>query len=77
MESWSGLSTSLEEDDFLEDKRQVTLVQPGETSVKAFGIDISLSEVKVLRASFGNSLQSCSIAENMDLAVLSGILKAK
>ena len=34
-----------------------------------------LSEVKVLRASFGNSLQSCSTAENMDLAVLSGILK--
>ena len=36
-----------------------------------------LSEVKVLRASFGNSLQSCSMAENMDLAILSGILKAR
>ena len=36
-----------------------------------------LSEVKVLRVSFGSSLQSCSMAENMALAALSGILKAK
>ena len=37
LEPWSGLSTSLEEDNLVQ-KRQVTFVEPGETSVKSFDI---------------------------------------
>ncbi|MBF0714992.1 aldose 1-epimerase family protein [Gemelliphila palaticanis] len=40
LEPWSGLSTSLEESDNLVQKRQVTFVEPGETSVKSFDITI-------------------------------------
>lgn len=40
IEPWSGLSTSLDEDFYLEDKRQVTFVKPGENSVKSFDITI-------------------------------------
>nr|WP_293930420.1 hypothetical protein [Streptococcus sp.] len=37
----------------------------------------SSSEIAAKSVFFGNSLQSCSMSENMDLAVLSGILKVK
>lgn len=40
LEPWSGLSTSLEESDIFEEKRQVTFVEPGETSIKSFDITI-------------------------------------
>ena len=40
LEPWSGLSTSLDESDILEDKRQVTFVASGETSKKSFDITI-------------------------------------
>lgn len=40
LEPWSGLSTSLEESDFFNDKRQVTFVKPNETSIKSFEITI-------------------------------------
>lgn len=40
LEPWSGLSTSLEESDYFNDKRQVTLVKPNETSIKSFEITI-------------------------------------
>ena len=38
LEPWSGLSTSLDESDILEDKRQVTFVASGKTSKKSFDI---------------------------------------
>ena len=40
LEPWSGLSTSLEEGNFLEDKRQVTKISPQETSRKIYDITI-------------------------------------
>jgi galactose mutarotase-like enzyme len=40
LEPWSGLSTSLDESDILEDKRQVTFVASGKTSKKSFDITI-------------------------------------
>lgn len=40
LEPWSGLSTSLEEGNFLEDKRQVTKISPQETSRKTYDITI-------------------------------------
>lgn len=40
LEPWSGLSTSLEESDVLEDKRQVTFVSSEETDEKSFSITI-------------------------------------
>ncbi|MCC9891521.1 aldose 1-epimerase family protein, partial [Streptococcus agalactiae] len=40
LEPWSGLSTSLEENDTVEDKRLVSFVNPGETAVKCFDITI-------------------------------------
>lgn len=40
LEPWSGLSTSLEESDILEDKKNVTFVAPGELSSKQFEIQI-------------------------------------
>jgi len=40
LEPWSGLSTSLEESDVLEEKRQVTFVEPPQTSIKSFDITI-------------------------------------
>ncbi|WP_438831955.1 aldose 1-epimerase family protein [Streptococcus pluranimalium] len=40
LEPWSGLSTSLEENDTVEDKRLVSFVNPGETVVKSFDITI-------------------------------------
>ena len=40
LEPWSGLSTSLDESDVLEDKRQVTFVDSGQTSEKSFAITI-------------------------------------
>ncbi|HEN6000189.1 TPA: aldose 1-epimerase family protein [Streptococcus agalactiae] len=40
LEPWSGLSTSLEENDTVEDKRLVSFVNPGETVVKSFDIKI-------------------------------------
>lgn len=40
LEPWSGLSTSLDESDILEDKRQVTFVDSRKTSEKSFAITI-------------------------------------
>lgn len=40
LEPWSGLSTSLEENDTVEDKRLISFVNPGETVVKSFDITI-------------------------------------
>lgn len=40
LEPWSGLSTSLEENDTVEDKRLVSFVNSGETAVKCFDITI-------------------------------------
>ncbi|SDJ19907.1 aldose 1-epimerase family protein [Streptococcus equinus] len=40
LEPWSGLSTSLDESDVLEDKRQVTFVPSEETDEKSFSITI-------------------------------------
>ena len=40
LEPWSGLSTSLEEGNFLEEKRQVTKISPQETSRKIYDITI-------------------------------------
>ncbi|RJX45823.1 aldose 1-epimerase family protein [Streptococcus agalactiae] len=40
LEPWSGLSTSLEENDLVESKRKVSFVNPGETVVKLFDITI-------------------------------------
>lgn len=40
LEPWSGLSTSLEESDILEEKQGVTFVEPSQTSIKSFDITI-------------------------------------
>ncbi|WP_369351261.1 aldose 1-epimerase family protein [Streptococcus hillyeri] len=40
LEPWSGLSTSLEESDILEEKQGVTVVEPSQTSIKSFAITI-------------------------------------
>ena len=40
LEPWSGLSTSLEESDYLEDKKNVSFVEHGQTSICFFDISI-------------------------------------
>lgn len=40
LEPWSGLSTSLDESDYFEDKRNVSWVKPGQTDLKSFTISI-------------------------------------
>lgn len=40
LEPWSGLSTSLDESDYFEDKRNVSLVEPKQTDCKSFSISI-------------------------------------
>ncbi|WP_165209731.1 aldose 1-epimerase family protein [Streptococcus tangpeifui] len=40
LEPWSGLSTSLDESDYFEDKRNVSLVAPQQTDCKSFSISI-------------------------------------
>ena len=41
-EPWSGLSTSLEEGDHLEDKKNVRLLEPGQVDQIGFDIEIFL-----------------------------------